>query len=183
MKKITKLVAVALGAVAIFFTTTVKAQSTPQSAQPSAQPDAWVFGIGIEGGIPTGNATDISNLEFGGTARLEYNASKSIAVMLTSGYYDMIGKSIANSTEKYPSLGMVPVKVGIKAYLAPSFYVDGEAGAGFDTSYENHIKLIFSPGIGYAGKSWDAGLRYENYSGQNNSFGLIGLRVAYDFGL
>jgi len=175
MKKITKLVAAALGALAIFFTTSVKAQT-------AAQPSAWGFGIGLEAGIPTGNATDISNFEIGGTARLEYNANKMIAIMLTSGYYDMIGKAAPNGVD-FPSLGMVPVKVGVKIYVSPGFYIDGEAGAGFDTSYENHTKLIFSPGIGYAGKSWDAGLRYENYSGNNNSFGLVGLRLAYDFGM
>jgi hypothetical protein len=174
MKKTTKLLTAALGAIAIFFTTGVKAQTTKAGA--------WGFGIGLEAGIPTGNATDISNLELGGTVRLEYSASKDIAVMLTSGYYDMIGKAARNGVN-FPSLNMVPVKVGVKIYASPNFYVDGEAGAGFDTSYENHTKLIFSPGVGYAGKSWDAGLRYENYSGNNNSFGLVGLRIAYDFGL
>ena len=174
MKKTTKLAVAAFGALAVLFATNVKAQTTAAGA--------WGFGIGLEAGIPTGNATDISNFELGGTARLEYGAGKTVAVMLTTGYYDMIGKASRNGVN-YPSLGMVPVKAGVKIYVAPGFYVDGEAGAGFDTSYENHTKLIFSPGIGYAGKSWDVGLRYENYSGQNNSFGLVGLRVAYDFGL
>jgi hypothetical protein len=172
MKKTTKLVTAVLSALALLFAANAKAQTTA--------PGAWGFGIGIEAGIPTGNATDISNFELGGTARLEYGAGKTVAVMLTSGYYDMMGKAAPNGSN-FPSLGMVPVKLGVKIYVAPVFYIDGEAGAGFDTSYENHTKLIFSPGIGYAGKSWDAGLRYENYSGQNNSFGLVGLRVAYDF--
>jgi hypothetical protein len=172
MKKITKWMGAAAGALAIFLTTSAHAQTTATGN--------WGFGIGIEAGVPTGNATDVSNFEIGGTARVEYGASKTVAVMLTSGYYDFMGKA-APGGANYPSLDMVPVKVGVKIYVAPTFYIDGEAGAGFDTSYENHTKLIFSPGIGYAGKSWDAGLRYENYSGQNNSFGLLGLRVAYDF--
>ena len=172
MKKFTKWMGAAAGVLAIFLTTGAQAQTTAVGN--------WGFGIGIEAGIPTGNATDISNFEIGGTARVEYGASKTVAVMLTSGYYDFMGKS-APGGGSYPSLDMVPVKVGVKIYVAPTFYIDGEAGAGFDTNYENHTKLIFSPGIGYAGKSWDAGLRYENYSGQNNSFGLLGLRVAYDF--
>jgi len=177
MKTTTKLMAATLGMLAIFFTANAQSQTST-----TAQSSVWTFGIGLEAGIPTGNATDISNLELGGTARLEYNASKTVAVMLTSGYYDMIGKAAPNGAD-FTSLGMVPVKAGLKIYVSPGFYIDGEAGAGFDTSYENHTKLIFSPGIGYGGKSWDAGLRYENYSGNNNSFGLVGLRLAYNFGM
>ncbi len=178
MKNFTKLMTAAVVALVVFSTSNAKAQTSQTS-----QSGPWRLGIGLEAGIPTGNATDISNFEIGGTGRLEYSASKDFALMLTSGYYNFIGKAVANSDVKYPSLGMVPLKVGVKAFLAPSFYVDGEAGAGFDTNYENHTKLIFSPGIGYDAKTWDIGLRYENYSGQNNSFGLLGLRVAYDFGL
>jgi len=176
MKRFTKLLTAALVTAALFSAAMAQAQT--------AQPGPWRLGIGLEAGIPTGNASDVSNFEIGGTGRLEYGAGKDFSVMLTSGYYNMIGKAVPGSDGvKYPSLGMVPVKIGVKAFLAPSFYVDGEAGAGFDTSYENHTKLIFSPGIGYDAKTWDIGLRYENYSGQNNSFGLLGLRVAYDFGL
>lgn len=164
---------------AMLFTINTKAQTTATSAS-----SPWKLSLGLEAGIPTGNATDISNFEIGGTGRLQYNTSATFAVMLTSGYYNMIGKSVAGSSSvKYPSLGMVPVKVGVKYYAAPSFYIDGEAGFGFDTSYENHTKLIVSPGIGYEGGPVDIGLRYENYSGNNNSFGLVGLRVAYSFGL
>jgi len=165
MKTTTKLMAATLGMLAIFFTANAQSQTST-----TAQSSVWTFGIGLEAGIPTGNATDISN------------ASKTVAVMLTSGYYDMIGKAAPNGAD-FTSLGMVPVKAGLKIYVSPGFYIDGEAGAGFDTSYENHTKLIFSPGIGYGGKSWDAGLRYENYSGNNNSFGLVGLRLAYNFGM
>jgi hypothetical protein len=177
MKKFTKPAAAALAAFALFFCTSAKAQTT-------AAASPWRLGIGLEAGIPTGNANDISDFEIGGTARLQYDAAKTVAVMLTAGYYDMIGKAATNgSGATYPSLGMVPVKLGAKIYVAPTFYVDGEAGAGFDTSYEDHTKLIFSPGVGYDSKTWDISLRYENYSGQNNSFGLVGLRVAYGFAL
>ncbi|WP_426667645.1 hypothetical protein ACPPVU_16605 [Mucilaginibacter sp. McL0603] len=188
MKNTKKMIAIAVAALAILFTTNAKAQTTP--------PSAWRLGIGIEGGIPTGNAHDISNFELGGTARLQYDASKNVALMLTSGYYNFFGKSIPDlGGIKYKSLGMIPVKAGVKAFFAPNVYVSGEAGAGFETSafgdfsgdrtagLEKDTKLILSPGVGYACKSWDVGVRYENYSGQGNSYGLVGLRIAYGFGL
>ena len=167
---------VALAVLAIFLTTTVRAQTT--------KPGGWSFSIGIEPGIPTGNATDISSFEIGGTGRLEYNASANFAIMATLGFYDFMGKSDPNvSGVKYTSLEMVPAKAGVKYYVAPMFYIDGEAGFGFDTNYQNHVKLIVSPGVGFASNMWDIGVRYENYSGQSNSFGLLGLRAAYSFGL
>ncbi|MDB5145542.1 MAG: hypothetical protein JWQ66_4255, partial [Mucilaginibacter sp.] len=42
---------------------------------------------------------------------------------------------------------------------------------------------ILSPGLGYASKSWEVSARYENFSGQGNNYGLVGLRIAYGFGL
>jgi hypothetical protein len=190
MKKGTKLMAIAVAALAIFFTTTVKAQSVKE--------DAFRFGIGLETGLPTGNAHDISNFELGGSARLQYGLTNNFALTLTSGYYNFFGKTytstFTNATStttisvKGRSLGMIPVKGGIKAFFTPSFYFGAEAGAGFEVhepvdGETKDTKLILSPGVGYATKSWDVGVRYENYSGQGNSYGLVGLRIAYGFGL
>jgi hypothetical protein len=192
MKKGTKLIAIAATALAIFFTTNVKAQAV--------KPEGWRLGIGLEGGIPTGNAHDISNFELGGTARLQYGLSNNLALTLTSGYYNFFGKTynatvvdpITNSVTtvniKGGSLGMIPVKAGIKAFFTPNFYFGAEAGAGFEIHEPvdgevKDTKLILSPGVGYASKSWEVSARYENFSGQSNNYGLVGLRIAYGFGL
>jgi hypothetical protein len=89
---------------------------------------------------------------------------------------------------------MVPIKAGIKAFFSPNWYFGAEAGAGIETKVflpqgvnqefqQKDTKLILSPTIGYASKHWDVGARYENFSGQNNNYGLVGLRLAYGFGL
>jgi hypothetical protein len=190
MKKMTKMMTIAVAAVGILFASNVKAQTVDANK--------LRLGIGLEVGAPTGNAHDISNFELGGTARLQYGLSNNLALTLTSGYYNFFGKTYTSTftdatstttvTVKGRSLGMVPVKAGIKAFFAPNFYLGAEAGAGFEVHSiidggEKDTKLILSPGIGYASKSWDVGVRYENYSGQNNSYGLVGLRLAYGFGL
>jgi hypothetical protein len=183
MKNMTKLIATAVSAAAIFFATNVNAQTT------TTAPNPWRLGIGLETGLPTGNAHDISNFELGGTARLQYDASEHFAWTLTSGYYNMFGKDISvitpagTVTSKAPDLGIVPVKLGIKAFFAPNIYFGAEAGAGFETISNGNTKLILSPALGFANKTWDVGVRYENFSGQGNSYGLAGLRVAYAFGL
>jgi len=186
MKKSTKLIAAALFAVAILFGTNVKAQTI--------SPNTLRFGFGVEGGIATGNAHDLSNLYLGGTGRLQYGVSNNLAITLTSGYYNFFGKDEPGTDTKYQSLGMVPIKAGIKAFFSPNWYFGAEVGAGIETKTflpqgidsqagEKDTKLILSPGIGYATKHWDVGARYENFSGQSNGYGLVGLRIAYGFGI
>lgn len=76
----------------------------------------------------------------------------------------------------------MPVKIGAKAFFSPNMYFGAEAGAGFVTNNGN-TKLILSPALGYASKSWDVSARYENFSGQGINYGVVGLRLAYAFGL
>jgi hypothetical protein len=184
MKTMTKIIAGAFAAAAIFIGTNVKAQTTPLNK--------FRFGVGVEGLLPTGRLHDYSNVGLGGTARLQYGVTNNIALTLTSGYYNYFGKEIPGGADgKYPSFGVVPVKAGAKAFISDGFYFSGEVGAGFATKDEyatsdggKSTKLILAPGLGYATKSWDIGARYENFSGGNTSnYGTIGLRIAYGFGL
>jgi len=107
----TKVIAGAFTAVAIFIGTNVKAQTTPANS--------LRFGVGVEGLLPVGNLHDGSNVGLGGTARLQYGVNKNVALTLTSGYYNFFGKSYSSSasdatstttvTVQRRSLGIVPV--------------------------------------------------------------------------
>mgnify|MGYP001548577235 CR=1 FL=1 len=185
MKKGTKLIAIAIAALAIFFTTNVKAQTTDKSA--------WRLGIGIEGGLPTGDIHDASGFDLGGTARLQYGVDKNVAVMLTSGFYNFFGKTVNQTiitgtttttiSGKTSSFGVIPVKAGAKIFFNSPIYVSGEAGAGFETATGGSTRLLLSPGLGWANHSWDVGARYENFSGGGVNYGLVNLRIAYGFTL
>jgi len=175
MKKLTKLAAAALTGVALFIGSNAKAQTTPSSK--------LRFGIGLEAGVPTGNAHTSSNVDLGGTARLQYGTSDHFALTLTSGYYNFFGKdyTIGTTSVTGSSYGLVPLKAGMKAFFSDNVYFGAEAGAGFETSGAKNTKLILSPGLGWANKTWDIGVRYEDFSGQSNNYGFVGLRVAYGF--
>ncbi|MBD1391730.1 hypothetical protein [Mucilaginibacter glaciei] len=197
MKTTKQILATALTAVAIFIgTSSVNAQSITK--------DAFRFGVGVEGLLPTGGQLkNISNIGLGGTGRLQYGLANNLALTLTSGYYNYFGKEntytitngtqVTRVTQKAIDFGMVPVKLGIKAFVGSGFYFSAEGGAGFETkdAYRGATgelngkatKLILSPGIGYASQKWDVGARYENFSGQDNNYGTVGLRIAYGFGL
>jgi hypothetical protein len=176
MKKLTKLAAAAIVGVALFIGTNANAQSSDSRLR---------FGIGVEVGAPTGNASNGSNIYAGVTPRLQYGADEGLAWTLTSGFYNFFGKNytVGNTTVKGGDLGMVPVKLGIKGFFAENFYFGAEAGAGFETISNGNTKLIVAPGLGFANDKWDVSARYENFSGQGNNYGLVGLRVAYGFKL
>jgi len=198
MKNLTKTIAAASIAVAsLFSANVVKAQS----ATPA---NAWRFGIGIEGMATTGGQLHrISNAGIGGTARLQYGINNNLAFTLTSGYYNFFGKentysrtvgtTVITESNKKVDFGMVPVKAGLKAYIGDGFYVSGEAGAGFETKdayrgvtgdyNEKATKLILAPGVGYSWTNVDLGVRYENFSGNNNNYGMVAARLAYGFKL
>lgn len=198
MKNLTKAIATVSFAVASLFA------SNAAKAQSGTPANAWRFGIGIEGMAPTGNLHNISNAGIGGTARLQYGFNNNVALTITSGYYNFFGKSttyesqtgtsVTRVTQKNVDFGLVPVKAGLKAYIGDGFYVAGEVGAGFETKdayrgltgdeyNKKATKLILAPGVGYSWSNVDLGVRYENFSGNNNNYGMVAARLAYGFKL
>jgi hypothetical protein len=176
MKNSTKWIVTAVIAAAMFFSVNANAQITYESP--------WRLDFGIESGIPTGalhSSPAYSKFELGGTARLEYSVNKNVALTFTSGYYNFFATQSAKD-HGGESFGVVPVKAGAKAFVSDGFYVAGEAGVGFETQYIKAKKLILSPGIGWTDKSFDVGLRYENFSRYGN-YGIVALRLGYGFSL
>jgi hypothetical protein len=177
MKTLSKLIAVALTVTAIFFTANVKAQTTAANT--------FNFNIGVETGIPTGNLRISSRFELGGTARLQYGVTNNFAITLTSGAFHNFGRDIPGTDLKYDSFGVIPIKAGIKEFFIPNIYFGIEAGVGLEITDSGwgQKKLDISPAVGYANKHWDIGVHYESFSGEEDKYGLVGLRIAYGFGL
>lgn len=177
MKTLSKLTAVTLTVAVLLFTTNVKAQITPANA--------FSLSIGTEVADPTGNARLGSKFILGGTARLQYGITNSFAITLTSGAYHFLPINIPGTHMKYKSYGVIPIKAGIKEFFARNTYFGAEAGTGVEQTGTAHnpARLLLSPMLGYANKHWDAGIHYDNFSSSGDHYGLIGLRVAYGFGL
>jgi hypothetical protein len=180
MKKATK-IATWVFTVALLFTGVNSfAQSTPKSK--------FRFGVGLETLVPTGDLhTYSSNFGLGITPRLQYGITDRLALTFTSGYYHFFPRTVHNPglpDVNTGETGIVPVKLGLKAFINKNIYFGAEIGAGFEVNDGGgNTKLLTSAGVGYASKKWDVGIRYENFSGQTFNYGTIGLRVAYGFGL
>lgn len=169
--------AVAITCLTVLLSTGAKAQTNTDAP--------WRLGIGAEAAIVTGKYHPGGGFMYGGTLRLQHNITKGLDWTLTSGYYSFNPGYLGNSPVYNERMGLIPVKIGLKYYVAGNWYVMGEGGAGFELSgYQKSRKLILSPGIGWSSKSWDIGARFESFSGGNSfNYGVAGLRVAYGFGL
>lgn len=172
MKQSIKLLAPAVAVVALFFSTSVNAQSTPK------------FGIGLNVGVPT---SDSHSFAIGGDLRYQFDVDKQLSVPITTGYTHLMGKEIGNTGIDAPDMGYIPLKAGLKYFFDPSgsgAYGLAEVGAGFGTSSGSGTSFVYSPAVGY---SWSNGLdlaaKFEGLSKSGMNTGYVGIRLAYGFKL
>nr|WP_067062410.1 hypothetical protein [Mucilaginibacter sp. L294] len=181
MNKKTKFLAVALTALALF----IGVQSNAQSVKKGK----LRFNIGTDALLPVGDFSKTSNFGLGITPQLQYGLTNRVALTFTSGIYHFFPKDMISTDGPQPykyrwDMDLIPAKAGIKAFVTSNIYVNAEAGIGFQVDNGGgDSKFMASGGAGYATKRWDFGVRYENFSGNNYRNGMIGLRVAYGFGL
>ncbi len=164
MNKSIKFLATAAAAVALFFSTDVKAQSSPK------------FGIGLNVGVPTRNSYDIA---IGGDLRYQFDVNKQLSIPLTTGYTRFFTEAA--------DFGYIPVKAGLKYFFndtGSGVYGLAEAGAAFAVGNFSGTNFIYSPALGYA---WSNGLdlsaKYEGFNDDIGNTGYFGLRLAYGFKL
>lgn len=179
MKKTTKILASAVAAVALFFTTNVNAQSNK-------------LGIGVNVGIPT---SDAYKFTLGADARLQFDVSKQISIPVTAGYTRFFSKDLTIAGVNFKQdYAYIPVKAGVKAFFDESgsgFYGLAEVGAAFGVTDGAKTGFLYSPAIGYSWSSGlDLGIKYEGISsGRDASIfypkntGQVALRIAYGFKL
>lgn len=166
-----KSIAAAFGAVALFFATSVKAQTEPRGDSKDTR-----LGVGLSLGLPT---TDGFNFAVGGDLRLQKDFYSNVSGILSLGY-----TNFSTEGENTGSVGYIPLKAGIKVFPLERFYLSGEVGAGFGTDSGQKTAFVWAPGIGLGfNNGLDLGLRYEEF--RTNGFGLgqVALRIAYGFNL
>ncbi|MCO5949211.1 hypothetical protein [Mucilaginibacter flavidus] len=189
----------ALGAKAQTATTTTSTTKTTTAS------NGVILSIGVDAGIPTGKLSDSYNWNIGGSVQADIPVAQNLFVTVNAGYNSIQGKKDLRFvtpggviTSDATSIQLLPVKAGLKYFLVPNFYVQGEAGAAFalnksDVGFDKSAAFIYAPQIGYqfqlGGKNViDAGVRYEGStkfvsSVSDSKVNFVGLRVAYGFGL
>jgi hypothetical protein len=176
----------AIAALCLLGSTTMSAQDTGTTTETKNYDQGFRLGFGLSGGVPL----DAEPYEFnvGGDVRLQYDLSTRYSLTLTTGFNNFFINGDDND------LGYIPVKGGFKAFvLKDQLYLLGEVGAAFAVTNDyDQTSFLFSPGIGYANKYFDASLRYEHYTNfpvlndngtTGKGLGMIALRLAYGFRL
>jgi hypothetical protein len=183
-----------------------KAQTaTTTTTKTSSSSNGVILSIGVDAGIPTGKLSDFYKFNIGGSVQADIPIAQNLFVTLNAGYNSIQGKkNVSVATPNgivngdVTNIQLLPVKAGLKYFVAPHFYVQGEAGAAFllnksDLGYDKSAAFVYAPQVGYqfalGGKSYiDAGVRYEASTkfvtgADDSKINFVGLRVAYAFGL
>jgi hypothetical protein len=157
-------------------------------AQSSKGDGSGKFSIGVDPGLPVGNASDVSSFAIGGDLKYSLPAAENFDVSLSAGYTTFIGKTVTidfngqSVSGKASDIKAIPVKLGGRYNFdgASGFFGEVAFGAAFIQD-GGGTAFLYAPGIGYAmDGGFEVGLRYEGWS-KNGSFSQIGLRVAYSF--
>jgi len=168
----------------IFTCSTVSAQTKDPAMSGSK------LGIGVDFAFPTGNFGDYTDFGYGGSLQYQAPIVEKLNFTASAGYLNFKGKDYelpGIGTIEGGNSGAIPVKAGVRYFLAENFYVGGELGAAFGTTDGAGTAFVYDPHIGVEfpvsdGGSIDLGARYESWS-NNGTSRFIGLRLAYNFGL
>ena len=140
---------------------------------------------GVEIPIPTGGVYTIG---IGASGKIEIPITAHVGFTLTGGISQIYYKNGLVEALNLPSSAntFIPLKGGIRYFLGPNFYVDGEMGNTIETGYMRRNLFTFAVGPGFTApiartkSAIDVGFRYENWSDHELRF--TAFRVAYRFG-
>ncbi len=146
------------------------------SAFSVANAQSFKIGGGIDLGVPVSNMGGTS-IGAGVDLLGQIGLSENFAITVDAGYTSFFAKS-GGST-----VGLIPIRGGIRFNATPQIYLGGKAGVGIQTySGGSTTSTAYSFGAGYMlDKKLDLGLSYDGYS-KNGSFGYLNLRLGYTFG-
>ncbi|RWY57149.1 outer membrane beta-barrel protein [Mucilaginibacter gilvus] len=166
---------------AILFVGSISATCLAQSDS-----DAAKFSIGVNLGLPTGVAHDISSFAPGIDVKYDLPISTGTFFTISAGYTRFLYNSDTKDALKSLGVdksgaGFVPLKAGIKYYFSDGFYGEGQLGATFSTESGGGTAFAYAPGIGYTfAGGFDLGLRYEAWS-KNGTTSQVAARIAISF--
>jgi hypothetical protein len=168
----------------LLLTVLIVSAVTASFAQTSKPSQTGKFSIGVNPGLPVGDASDISSFAIGGDLKYSIPAAPNFDVSLSAGYSVFIGKTIdiGGTSVDIGNLKAIPVKLaGRYGFNGPIGFF-GEVGLGAAFIQDGGgTAFLYAPGVGYAANGgFEVGVRYEGWS-KNGTISQIGLRVAYSF--
>lgn len=159
----------------------------------SAQSGKNEIGVGFDLNIPNGDFSDSYKLGFGGYVKGLYGIGTAGQITLTSGYTTFSAKDEALTAAGLDDakFGIIPILAGYR-HNFDGFYAEPQIGYGI---YREKIEtggvkvsessgaFTWAVGLGFAKSGFDIGARYQSASKDGTTFGVIGIRVGYNFSL
>lgn len=189
-KKITTIILSLIG-----FAGIADAQTT--TSQTPSTPNSIIYSIGADGGFAAGSFKHANKWDVGGSLQVDVPIATSLFFTANAGYLNFFGKKDFNGTgQSAPDIHLLPVKAGLKYFVAGIVYAQAEAGAAFalnksDVGYTKTAAFLYTPQLGIllplSGKSYlDAGAYYEastkfSNNTDNTKVNFFGVRLAYAF--
>jgi hypothetical protein len=146
------------------------------------------FGFGLEGGPTTGVISNTYGGAGGLTLRASYHIGPGFAT-LTSGYLGYFPKSLAGGNLSAGT--QFPIKAGYKYIFLKHLFAMGELGYSKFTTYYLDFAgnsasastggFTYAPAVGVQFGAFEAGVRYEATAVTGGSYGLIGVRLGFNF--
>ena len=177
------------------FSLGVNAQtSTAKSTQKDSS--GIIFSVGAEGGLSLGNLKNSHKWSVGGSVQVDVPVASQFYFTANAGYDNYFGKNDVSGTAT-PDIHLIPVMAGLKYFIIPFLYIQGDAGAAFmlnknDLNYNKTAAFLYVPQIGVqlpvSRRNYiDISARYEGSTKfqsdeQSSKLSSVGLRVAYAFG-
>lgn len=139
------------------------------------------FNIGVEAVLPLGGVRHLSQYGIGGAFKYEHPVAENLFITASAGFTRLFYKDVFQQNLDKAGMDFVPVKVGVKYYLSPRLFAEGQFGVALDVRDGVNSFFAYSSGVGYSfSKKFETSLRYEAWA-DNGTIHQLALRVAYKF--
>jgi len=151
--------------------------------------DDFVFGGGVNVGLPLGTFGDGWSFGIGVKLQAEKMFTDQVSGIASIGYTDFFGKSTTldfgngPQTYKYPSFGLIPILVGGRYYFSTTFFAGVQIGLGIGTGGSgSSTGFDYLPQVGYNADAYQIVLGYNGVSQTGYTANHLDLSFVYKFG-
>lgn len=164
-----------------------RSMTAHKKAETTANNGGTEIGISFNPGVDINSS---NNKILGGDVTLYQPVTNNLVATFSAGYTHMnrqylstYGIMDSNGNVYYNNnitvRNVVPVKVGLRAYLGDVFYLGGEAGVAFAS--KRNTSFVYTPSLGFKLRNGlDIGVKYDNYDSRLVQDALS-LKLGYHF--
>lgn len=134
--------------------------------------------MGVHGGLPVGDASDISSFSLGFDLKYQFLNADSYAIGVSSGYTHYFGKE--EGIFQYADFGIIPLAGLFRFYPTENFFLGTDLGYGFFTEGNETGGFYYRPEIGYHDDEWNIYGYYQGMSTDGISPSSVGIGINYN---